>query len=128
MRIRHTVQYRPEPRGVTPRRLSAAKRALRRERERLTLFASEVAEEQETPEERIDRCDREMLRADQGQRDLAAKHWRWGRSQLSSVRAEVRAEILDRWNKSWIPAHAAYFADFVHRELKRLGLPHADDA
>lgn len=123
MPIRHTVRHRPEPRGITPRRLSAAKRALSRERDRLPLLAGQVAAEQPTPEDRIQHFDRQLLEHDQAHRDLAAKHWRWGRTQLSFLSAEIRVAILAAWNASSIPANAHYFADFVRTELRRRDLP-----
>jgi hypothetical protein len=85
--IRRSIRHRPTPRGITPRRLIAAKTALRRERERFPLFADQVAEEQPTPDERIAHFDERLLNGDQGQRDLAAKHWRWARRQLADVSA-----------------------------------------
>ena len=38
-----------------------------------------------TAEERIHYFDQQQLDQDQGHRDLAAKHWRWGRAQLRSL-------------------------------------------
>ena len=119
--IRHGIRGRPALRGVTPRRLAAAKRALARERARYALFAVEVAAEQPSPEERITAADLAMLDYDQGHRDLAAKHWRWGRKQLSRY-PDIAAEILSKWNRSWIPDTGTYFADFVRRELRARGL------
>jgi hypothetical protein len=126
--MRHGIQYRPVPRGLTPRRLAAARRALSRERDRYALFADEVAAEQETPEQRIDRFDLRMLEQEQAHRDLAAKHWRWGRRQLEAVSEEIRDQILSDWNKAWTPSEAHYFADFVRTRLKRLGITLTDDA
>ena len=120
--MRHLVRWRPRVRGVTPRRLAAAKRALKRQRDRLPLFADQVSQEQETPEERIERFDLELLAHDQRFRALAAKHWRWGRRLLRRQTTEVQQEILAKWNRSPIPPDAAYFADFVRRELRNRGL------
>ena len=100
MPIRHASIGHLTPRGITPRRLSAAKRALQRQRERLPLFADQVAAEQGTPEERIEYFDQKQLERDQGHRDLAARHWRWGRHQLSQLSAEIRLEIIERWFES----------------------------
>ena len=128
MPIRHNVLYRPQPRGVTPRRLSAATRALRKERERMPLFANQVAAEQLSPEERIQHFDRQLLNQNQGHRDLAAKHWRWGRTQLSFLSVEIRVAILAAWNVSSIPSEAHYFADFIRRQLRDRDIPINDDA
>jgi len=126
--MRHRLRGRVQPRGVTTRRLAAARRALTRERDRLALFAAEVAADQETPQQRIERSDLQLLAQDQAHRDLAAAHWRWGRRLLMRVAPAVRCEILERWNASWIPADAAYFADFVRRELTKRGIRCDDPA
>jgi len=123
MPIRHRVRHRPEPRGTTPRRLAAARRALALERSRLALFVDEVAAEQPTPEERVAYFDQRQLQADKAHRNLAATHWRFGRRQLAVLSDSIRSEILSRWNASSIPAEAHYFADFVRRELRRRGIP-----
>ena len=126
--MRYCVRYRPLPRGPTVRRLAAAKRALSREQERYALFADQVAAEQETPQERIDRFDQRVLNQDRGHRDLAAKQWRWGRRQLDAVPAQTKAEILRAWNRSFAPPEAHYFADFVRSRLNRLGISLQEDA
>lgn len=123
MKIRHTIRGWPTVPGITPRRLAASRRALHRERERLALFADQVAAEQETPEERIARFDLEFLEYDQGHRDLAAKYWRWARRKLSELADDVQAELIDRWNRSWVPKRAEYFAGFVRTELRRRSRP-----
>jgi len=123
MPIRHRVHHRPELRGITPRRLAAAQRALARERSRFALFATQVAAEQPTPEQRIENFDNRLLQADQGHRDLAARHWRFGRRQLAFLSDTVRSEIVAAWNKSSIPPDPHYFADFVRREIRSRGFP-----
>lgn len=119
--MRHSIQPRPTTREITPRRLAAAERALRLERERLPLFADQVAAEQPSAEERIKRIDAEHAGYWQSHRDLAASHWRWGRRILSEYPA-YGADILAKWEVSSIPPTAAYFADFVRRELRALGV------
>lgn len=119
--MRHAIQGHCVPRGVTPRRLAAAERALQLERERLPLFADQVAAEQPTAEDRIHRIDAEHLGQLQSHRDLAAKHWRWGRAQLAS-HPECAPDIAALWEKSSIPPTAAYFADFVRRKLRERGI------
>ena len=126
--MRHEVRYRHSPRGITPRRLAAAKRALKRERDRLALFADEVAREQPSPEERIESFDDRGMRAERAMRDLAARHWRWGRRQLELVSDDVRQQILCAWNRSMAPPSAHYFADYVRTRLKRLGISPVEDA
>ena len=127
MKIRHTLRSELQPRGITPRRLAASRRALKREQEELALFAGEVAAEQESPAERIEQIDADLATQDQGHRNLAARHWRWGRAVLREVSSEVRRDILDKWNRSFIPPFPHYFADFVRRELLRRGILEPDD-
>ncbi len=121
MEIRRRVPERPEPRGVTTRRLAVAERVLARERQRLVLFARQVLAEQETAEDRIRRFDADNLRRVQEFRDLAAKHWREWRRMLRSLPEALQTGLLDEWNKSSTPPHAAYFIDFVRTRLRRWG-------
>ena len=89
----------------------------------MPLFADQVATEQPTPEERIAQFDERLLDGNLGRRNLAAKHWRWARRQLAGISADVRAEIVERWNASSIPPEAHYFADFVRTQFRRRYLP-----
>ena len=122
MGLRRRFPDRIEPRGITPRRLSAAERALARERGKLVLFAQQVLAEQESAEERIDRMDQSMIAYDQGHRDLAARHWRHGRRMLRSLPPELQTNLIEKWNGSCVPPNAAYFADFVRTRLRRKGM------
>ena len=121
--IRHSTVSRLTARGITPRRLAAANRALQRERDHLPLFAEQIAAEQPTAEERVEEADRQLLQYAQSQRDLAALHWNRGRQWLQQIPAETRAEIIALWNQRTCPPTAAYFCDFVRGELKRRGFP-----
>ena len=119
--MRHEIRHRPTPRGVTPRRLQAAERALQREQDEFPLFSAEVASEQPSAEERVSHADQEMLTQDQGHRDLAARHWKWARNLLREQPEDVQREILDYWNGTIIPPRASYFADFVRHQLRLRG-------
>ncbi len=66
--------------------------------------------------------DQALIAYDQGQRDLAARHWRQGRRMLRSLPPELQPSLIDEWNQSSIPPDAAYFADFVRTRLRRLGI------
>ena len=125
--MRFRPRGRVQLRGATPRRVAAARRALRRERQRLVLFANQVAAEQPTPQERVEHFDLELLQTDQRHRDLAARHWRWGRRQLAQLPPSTRDQILAAWNRSFIPPDAAYFADFVRRQLLQRSLPVSEE-
>ena len=126
MRIRHTKRYRHTPRGVTSRRLAAAERALKREREALPLFAAQVAAQQPTAVKRIRDRDALGVRAEQGMRDLEAQHWRWARQQLTAASDEIREDIIATWNRSPTPPNGSYFASFVRTRLRRAGVAFDD--
>lgn len=119
--MRHGIEPKHTPRGVTPRRLKASERALKRERENHPLFSDQVAEVQPTATERIETIDARFGEGLQGMRDLTAKHWKWGRAQLEA-HPEHREEILAAWEKSFCPPNGTYFADFVRSRLKRKGI------
>lgn len=101
-------------RGMTPRRLARHAQSIKREQERVELFADQVA--WETPEERIARIDTGVLAGWQRLRDSHAKGWREGRRLLRQLQAERQREILDAWNgKRWLPGSIEYFLDFLGR-------------
>lgn len=120
--MRHGICPHRAARGGTPARLAAAARALCRERERLPLFAGQVAAEQGTPEERISRLDRDFLEYEDRQRGLAARQWRIGRRLLEGVSEQIRSVLLQQWDASSVPAEAAYFVDYVRTRLRRWGI------
>ncbi len=106
-------------RGVNPRRIKAAERALKRQRDKLPLFASEIASGQPTPEERISRMDENFLKYWQHLRDGHAETWRRARRNLRALPEEEGKMLLDRWNKAPYPADSAYFADMVHNWIRK---------
>lgn len=118
--VRHEKAVRGEPRPITARRLAAARRALKKEREDRPLFAEQIAEEQPTPEERIRAHEDENARHWQSIRDHRAVVWRRARAIVYSLLPEQRDALLQAWNRSTIPADAAYFADFVRRFLRNV--------
>jgi len=117
-RVRHEKSVRSSPRPITTRRLSAAKRALQKERDNYPLFAEQVADEQPTPEERIRSHDEQNADHWQTIRDHRARVWRDARAVVDALPSDQRTALLDAWNRSTIPASAAYFADFVGRFLE----------
>ncbi len=116
--MRHSIRPPLSIRGPNTRRIAAAKHALERERMRFALFASQVLDDQQTPEERVCRFDKQAIAQEDRHRDLAARQWRRGRRLLTAAAPAVRSEIIAAWNRSSIPAEAAYFADFVWRALR----------
>jgi len=115
--VRHQKAVRNEPRPVTKRRLAAARRALKKERDEHPLLAEQIAAEQPTPEERITAHEKESARHWQSIRDHRAAVWRRARAIVSGLPSEQRDALLNSWNRSTIPGNAAYFADFVQRFL-----------
>src|SRR3546814_5582208 len=69
----------------TSRKLKAAERRLRLDREKFPLFAAEIAESQPTPEELLDARGRAFVENQQANRDREARNW-W----------RARAELRDR--------------------------------
>lgn len=121
--MRHYIVHKPTPRGITPRRLAASRRALLREQQRYPLFRDQVAAEQPTPEGRVTVIDLGTLEHWQRQRDLAATHWRWARKLLRMLDANTQAELLGYWNRSKRPGDAAHFADFIRTEFRNRHIP-----
>lgn len=111
--MRFSKEMKAGRRPVTPRRVAAAVRALKRERDKVPLFAEEVAAEQPTPEQRVERLDQGFVATWQEIRNQRARVWRKARARLRSLPPDAQAEILARWNRSTVPGDSAYFADFV---------------
>ncbi len=107
--------FKPTPRGITPRRLSAAKRFLAKERDRYALFAGEVAAEQPTPEERIINHDAGFEEWWQEMRDTRAADWRKARQQLAEMSPDFRAAALTMWNRRIYPADPAYLLSLIRQ-------------
>jgi len=106
--------FKPGPRGITPRRLAAAKRALQRQREKLPLFADEIARSQPTPEERIRKHDETWERHKKSIRSFVANQWCEGRRKLRAMPKAEQKKLLDYWNNhKFLPASSEYFADLV---------------
>ena len=115
--------------GPTPRRLAAAKRALARQREKLPLFADEIAAGQPTPEERIRMFDDAYISWRKKMRAFTASMWLKGRALLREMPEMERNEFLDYWNHRWKgPKRAEYFLDIlrtkcgVYHDPKQEGL------
>ena len=104
-------------RPVTGRRLAAARRALQRQTDAVSLFP-ELAPT-ESPEERIDRIDTDTVEMVQRWRDYAARTWRKARRKLRELTPEQRTAVLKRWSNPHLPKQAHYLADLIHTELNR---------
>lgn len=110
---------RKRQRGIAPRHLAAAARAVKRERESWGLFADQVAIE--TPEERIARMDDTYKKWAQGIRRYEASQWLKARRALRMLPGNIREGILGTWNSSkWLPGEGAYFSTFLRRRLMEI--------
>lgn len=103
------------PWGVTPRRLSAAKRALQKQRDKAPLFAAEIASGQPSPEERIYRFDAANHLRMREDRKRDATMWRKGRAILRAMTMQEREVFLAYWNERWKgPKRPEYLLDLLH--------------
>lgn len=116
---------REERRGVTPRRMAAAKRALERQAERLPLFADQIRENQPSPEERINQMDDGMTWIVGEWRELRANHWRKGRRMYFALPDAMRADVREKWRSCSWPGTGTYFITFV-RWYKHHGFVYLD--
>ncbi len=107
-------QSRTAFRPITGRRLSAARRALQREADKVALFPE--LQPTETPEQRIARLDANAEAHFQRLRDHTAATWRRARRAFRTLTPEQREQVLARWNApTWHPPHEAhYLADLIH--------------
>ena len=101
--------------GVTPLRLSAAKRAMAKQVEKAGLFGHMVAAEQPTPEERIERLDKASDEWAQDRRDYSAVRWRRARAVLLTLTEEARARCLFHWSVCGCPGHPEFLLDHLRK-------------
>ncbi|WP_224962599.1 hypothetical protein [Geomonas subterranea] len=114
MRFKRYGRIEAQTRGVTPRRLAAARRALQNERDKLPLFADLIAETQPTPEDRIKKVDAGLIEQMHEARDRYAGYWRRIRQNLRAMDPEERKHLLWYWNRSMMPATPEYLAGLIH--------------
>lgn len=110
-----TKFFRLTERKITPRRLSAAKRFLSKERDRYALFAGEVAAEQPSPEERINRHDDAFEDGHQRARDKRSQDWREARKCLAELSPDFREMTLTIWNRKRYPADPVFLLSLIRR-------------
>lgn len=125
MRFKRYPIRREDRRGITPRRITAARRSLDRQAEKLPLFASMIRETQPTPEERIKSMDDGFQWIVGEWRDLRAEHWRKGRKMFMSLPDLVRTDLREKWGRSQWPGDGTYFCEFV-RCYQRHGFVYLD--
>jgi len=124
--VRYEKLLRLTPRSITPRRLQAAERALKHERQNRPLLATQIAEEQPTPEERIHAIDAQHHAWWQAIRDQASHTWRAARKILQGLPEDEQRELLTRWNAAAYPGRSEYFADFIREQTERSSSVKAD--
>ncbi len=122
MRIRFRRYIRYEESALSPRKIKAAERALRREQEKHPLFSTEIEENQETPLERIERQKREWATRLQGLRDHQSRCWKEGRTIIRRWDRASRTAFLEQWNRRMYPAQGVYFLEYVRTYAQQNGL------
>jgi len=117
MKIKFKKYFRAEEgiRGITPRRLAAARRALLNEQNKLPLFASMIAQGQPTPEERIQKVDIGIVEMTREDRKRRAEKWRKARNLLRNLPDQDRAGILEWWNRPVYPLCPEFLLDLIHQ-------------
>lgn len=119
MFIKFDRKLRYMPRGATGRRIASAKSKFKREQEALPLFASQIAEEQQTPESYILSKDEAMLRFEKIERKRVADNWRRARKMLKNMPNDVRDAAVKKWNSyRWLPKTASYFCDMIFTHFR----------
>jgi hypothetical protein len=115
--MKFTMMQKVESTGVNNRRLSAARRAIRRENDKFPLLPE--FQVTETPEERILRFDRQFEFNKKNNRKKIAIAWRKARALLYSRPDKI--EILKLWNSKIYPLHPEYFLDLIRHIEKEPG-------
>ena len=105
-------------RPITGRRLSAARRALQREADKVALFSE--LQPTETPEQRIARLDADAQAHYQRMRDHTAATWRRARGAMRTLTPAQLAQVAERWHTpNWHPPHEAhYLAGLIHTAIR----------
>lgn len=116
------IEFATEPvarvhREVTSRRVSCARNAIKRLQKRHPLFADQVAEEEGTPEQRIERIDSEH--ADRWcSRDAESKRkFLQAAERFADLPAHVFEDAVAEWNSSGRVASGEELANFVNNAL-----------
>lgn len=115
IRFKRYGKIEEQARGVTARRLAAAKRALQRERDKLPLFADMIAETQPSPEERINKVDAGLIKQMIETRHEIAAKWRKCRADLRAMPQNEREHLLWYWNRSMLPGDTTYLSGLIRR-------------
>jgi len=99
----------------TRRKRLALARKHRLERERLPLFAKQIAEQQPDADTVMAERAERWVRWQQERRDTRAANWRRARAKLFTYGDNIRAVLRRLWNEAPYPAAPEYLADMLHR-------------
>ena len=102
-----------KPKGITPRRLNNATKALNKQREALPLLTDWVAQSQPTAEERIVNFDIATVNYWQRLRNNRAEDWRKVRAILRNH--PCKKAILSHWNNSNYPKEPCYLLGLINQ-------------
>jgi hypothetical protein len=92
----------------TWRKVLAAERNLRRQREALPLFAEMIREVQPSVDEIMAERERRWIDSEKADRARRAQQWREARSCIASLCPEARKVVTARWNSGIYPATPVY--------------------
>src|SRR3546814_3646832 len=98
----------------TNRKLKAAERRLRLDREKFPLFAEEIGESQPSPEELLDARARSFVTHQQDNRDRAARNWWPARVELRAIPDPDRAAFIRFWNRCKCPGNGSYLLTYMN--------------
>ncbi len=98
----------------TNRKLKAAERRLRLDREKFPLFAAEIAESQPTPEELLDARGKAFVENQQANRDREARNWWRARAELRAIPEPGRGAFVRYWDRSKCPGNASYLLTYIN--------------
>lgn len=101
-----------EKRQWTNLMVGAAKRAVKKERDRAGLFGEELMRFK-TVDERISQMDERMISFSKRIRSYDAELWGKAKKSLRSMPKNIQYQILAFWNESNYPKKAVYFADLI---------------
>jgi hypothetical protein len=113
---RHTLA----PMGINNRRLSAARRAIQKQRDREGMFADALTFD--TPEDRIARTDAGHIQAFYRERARRAEAWREARRRLRHIQDGWRRYIVATFNTSGMPKEPAYLMCHIHSVTREVGI------
>jgi hypothetical protein len=111
--------YKTKARGIAPRRLAAAKRVLKKQRDKYPLFTDQIAARQPTPEQRILEMDAKFVEEWDKLRQAACKKWLELRRIIrKGICPELKMAFLSSWYNLSYPADPYYASDFLLRLVK----------